>query len=389
MSTPTQPSRRIVATVSAASRVGPQAPTRLLVISNGIGEDSIGAEIVRRLPPNIVAHAYPTLGAGHAYAGVCDIVGPRADLASAGSRVAKGTFRRDLRGGLLRTIGPGIAFARRARRDYDRMLVIGDFVGVLGAWLTGLRGLIYIDVYKSGYGSPYLAIERAIIARTCRTVFCRHPTLAAALKASGVDARAAGNVMMDTISRSGIDPRPWRTRARAVTLLPGSRDQTAANFALQVEALRRLPRDLVPDIFLALAPGTDRGALASAAGLSASGDRLTGDLDIHVAEGALGDLVDASDVVLSQAGTATIQSLGLGRPVISFTRPTDRAKRHRDEQALFGDSRILVRDDAAELSQALASLLGDDADRARRGAIGRERIGPPGAIYAIIAELVR
>lgn len=367
----------------------PETPIRLLVISNGLGEDSIGAEIVRRLPPNIVADAYPTLGSGRAYDGVCDIVGPRAHLASAGSRVARGTFARDLRGGLLTTIGPGIAFARRTRGQYDRILVIGDFVGVLGAWLTGLRNLVYVDVYKSGYGSPYLGIERAIIARACRTVFSRHPDLAAALQSSGVDARAAGNVMMDTIPRAGIDPTPWRTRARAVTLLPGSRGETAANFALQAEALRRLPPNLMPDVFLALAPGTDRAALAAAAALTADGDRLVGDLDIHVAEGALGDLVEASDVVLTQAGTATIQALGLGRPVVSFTRATDRAKRHRDEQAFFGDSRILVRDAAGALSDALAALLADDPDRARRGAIGRERIGPPGAIDAIIAELAK
>lgn len=367
----------------------PEAPIRLLVISNGIGEDSIGAEIVHRLPANIVAHAYPTLGSGLAYAGVCEIVGPRAQLASAGSRVARGTLARDLRGGLLRTIGPGIAFARRARRDYDRILVIGDFVGVLGAWLTGLRGVTYIDVYKSGYGSPYLGIERAIIARTCRTVFCRHPELAASLEASGVDARAAGNVMMDTIARAGIDARAWRKRPHAVTLLPGSRGETADNLALQAKALRRLPAELLPDIFLALAPGTDRAALAMATDLKLRGDKLIGDLDIQIAEGALGDLVEASDAVLSQAGTATIQSLGLGRPVISFTRPTDRAKRHRDEQALFGESRLLVRDDPDEISRALAGLLSNDADRSRRGAIGRERIGRPGAIDAIIAEISR
>lgn len=363
-------------------------PKKLLVISNGIGEDSVGAELVRRLPSSIVAHAYPTLGTGAYYEGVCKIVGPRASLASAGSRIARGTIAKDVRGGLLATVPPGLAFMRRARNAYDRVLVIGDFIGVGGCFLTGIRNVTYVDVYKTGYGRSYMAIERWVIARTCRTVFNRHQSLADSLRAGGVDARAVGNVMMDTIPRSGFDARSLRTRPLAVTLLPGSREQTAENFALQVDAIRKLPADLRPDVFLALASGIDPQDLASAAGLTWTGLNFTGEVTVHAARGSLGDLVGASDVVLSQAGTATIQSLGLGRPVITFVRDTDRMKRFTDENRLFGDSRPLVAADADELSSMLAKLLGDDADRVRRAAIGRERIGGPGAIDQIIASLM-
>jgi uncharacterized protein (TIGR03492 family) len=140
-------------------------------------------------------------------------------------------------------------------------------------------------------------------------------------------------------------------------------------------------------VFLALAGGIDPLELAAAAGLTRTGLAFTGDVTVHAARGALGDLVEASDVVLSQAGTATIQALGLGRPVITFMRDTDRMKRFTDENRLFGDSRPLVAADAGELSGMLAKLLGDDADRARRAAIGRERIGGPGAIDQVIASL--
>lgn len=361
---------------------------KLLVITNGIGEDSVGAELVRRLPPSIVAHAYPTLGTGKYYEGVCEIVGPRASLASAGSRVAKGTIAKDVAGGLLGTVPPGLAFMHRARKVYDRVLVIGDFIGVGGCWLTGIRGVTYVDVYKTGYSRPYLGIERWVIARTCRTVFSRHPALAESLRESGVDARAVGNVMMDTIPRSGFDSAALRQHRYAVTLLPGSRELTAINFGLQVEAILRLPEELRPDVFLALAGGVDPQELAKAAGLTWDGTKFTGDLTVHAAQGSLGDLVDNSDIVLAQAGTATIQSLGLGKPVITFIRDGDRMKRHLDENKLFGDARPLVKADPAELSAALAAMLRDDADRQRRGAFGKERIGGPGAIDAIIAELL-
>ncbi|MBN9305319.1 MAG: hypothetical protein BGO82_02410 [Devosia sp. 67-54] len=363
-------------------------PASLLIISNGIGEDSVGAELARRLPSSIKASAYPTLGSGAHYDGVCEIVGPRATLASAGSRVAQGTIARDVRGGLLGTVPPGLAFMHRARRAYDRVLVIGDFIGVGGCFLTGIRNVTYIDVYKSGYGRPYLGIERWVIGRTCRTVFSRHPALADRLRRDGVDARAVGNVMMDTIPRSGFDAASLRTRPLAATLLPGSREATAENFALQVAALRRLPETLRPDVFLALAGGVAPEALAAAAGLAWTGLGFAGDLTIHAARGALGDLLDNSDVVLSQAGTATIQALGLGRPIVSFIRPGDRMRRHEDESRLFGESRLLVADDATEIASALTLLLQNEPERLRRGAIGQDRIGPPGALDRIIETLL-
>ena len=37
-----------------------QGPRRLLFISNGYGEDSIAAAIVRNLPRGFIAEAYPT-----------------------------------------------------------------------------------------------------------------------------------------------------------------------------------------------------------------------------------------------------------------------------------------------------------------------------------------
>lgn len=376
------------------------APTgkhRLLIISNGIGEDSIGAEIVRRLPPDFEVDAYPTLGSGRHYQGVCRIVGPRAELASQGSRVNRGTVARDIATGGLATIPPGLAFMRRTRKAYDRHLVIGDFIGVAGCWLSRIRDITYLDVYKTGYGRPYAAIERWIIKNTCRTVFNRSERLARTLVAAGVDARAAGNVMMDTIPKGKYDAPARRSRAQAVTLLPGSRDRTAENLALQVAALAELPETLRPDVFAAVAEGIEVESLARATGLQSnspvSGEEadlgtLTGPgLVVHLARGAFGHLLAASDLVLSQAGTATIQALGSGKPVITFTRPTDRMKRFREENLLFGAARLLVPAERAVLAEAVRALLADPAEIARLGAIGRERIGGPGAVDAIIGSL--
>jgi len=362
-------------------------PRRLLFISNGYGEDSVGAEIIKRLPPDLIAEAYPTLGPGKAYDGVCSVVGPRAHLASEGSRVARGTVTKDIATGGLGTLLPGIAFMRQARSAYDHVVVIGDFIGVAGCWLAGISGITYLDVYKTGYGRPYAGIEAAIIRRTCRRVFNRSQQLADTLVARGVDAVAAGNVMMDTITAGDYAAGVRRSRLRAVTLLPGSRDQTAANFAIQAAALRLIPDDERPDIYLALAGAVTLEQLASASGLRVDGDRLTGDLLVHTARGAMRNMVEASDLVLSQAGTATIQALGLGVPAITFTRRTDRMKRFLEENRLFGGARLLSSDEPTELAGVVRTLLRDPKELQRLGEIGRARIGGPGVIDAIIAAI--
>jgi uncharacterized protein (TIGR03492 family) len=162
--------------------------------------------------------------------------------------------------------------------------------------------------------------------------------------------------------------------------------------------VRRLPANLRPDVFLAAAGGVSVPALAEAAGLTLEpaagaepGDAgtLAGDgLEVHVGRGVAGNLIEAADVVLSQAGTATVQPLGLGRPVLTFVNPRDRRSRVRDENALFGEARQLLAPDADAIGTALARLLADPAERARLGAIGRARIGPPGALAAILAAIV-
>jgi uncharacterized protein (TIGR03492 family) len=370
---------------------------RLLVISNGIGEDSVGAEVIRRLPRGFATDAYPTLGDGRHYKGLRPIVGPRAKLPSEGSRIDRGTLVKDVAGGLLGTIGPALKFLRSVRGTYDRFLVIGDFVGVAACWLAGIRGIVYLDVYNTGYVRTYWPLERAVMRRTCRTVFCRSERLAASLRKAGIDARAAGNIMMDTIPEGEYDASRRRLRLKAVTLLPGSRDATVANFTLQIEALAALPEDLRPDVFVAVAEGIEPAELSKATGLffhpasnreASDLGRLSGrGMHVNLARGALGPLVRQSDLVLSQAGTATIQSLGLGRPVITFYRDTDRMKRFTDENKLFGDARLLVPADVGTLSQTLGRLLGDRNELKRLGAIGTERIGGPGVINEIIAAL--
>lgn len=374
------------------------ARRRFLFVSNGHGEDWIAAAIVRALPETISAEAFPMIGAGSAYSDVCPIVGPRAALASEGWRNVKGSLRRDLTTGGMMVVPPALKFLRAIRGQYDRVIVVGDMVGVLACLLTGNRDLVYLDVYKTGAARLYSMPEIWAIRQSCQTVFCRAESLSDLLVKSGVDARCAGNVMMDTIPSGDYDAGARRTQKRAVTLLPGSRALTSESFAIQVNALRATAAADRPDVFLAVAGSVKVEDLARQTGLSRTtnlstqaddlGELTDGDLTIHMARGgAMGNLLAASDVVMSQAGTATVQALGLGKPAITFINPRDRRSRFRDEQALFGEARLVTPAEPALVGEALGALLGDDAELARLAELGRTRIGGPGAMQAILAAL--
>lgn len=371
---------------------------RILFISNGHGEDWIGAAIVAKLPETVEVEAYPMIGAGSAYTGICPIVGPRASLRSGGARTAKGSLRADLAGGGLGTIPPALKFLRRIKDYYDEVVVIGDMVGVIAAYVSGLRDLFYVDCYKTGYARLYSPLEKWVIRQSCGVVISRRQNLADMLIQGGVDARCGGNIMMDTIPYGDYNATSRRSRPQAVTLLPGSRGPTSENFSLQVEALRRLPPELMPDIFVAVAGEVDVSDLAARSGLTRSpllsseradlgllvDDRLT----IHMARGgALGNLVEASDLVLSQAGTATTQALGLGRPSITFVSSADRRSRFEAEQRYFGEARMETPATAEGIGAALEKLLSDPAECRRLAGIGRERVGGPDALQTILSAL--
>lgn len=374
--------------------VGPERQRSLLIISNGHGEDTIGAALAARMPEGWRVAAYPALGGGHAYDGVCEIVGPRSQLASEGWRNVRGSLARDAAGGGLSNLLPGLRFGREAAKAYDRITIVGDFAMVAGAFVVGMQDVVWVDVYRTGFGRLYSRLERATARRVCAKVFCRHEALAGQLRGAGADATAPGNLMMDTIPVGDYDARAVRTHEHAVLLLPGSRQYTAEAFAVQAAALKRLAQPV--DAFVAVAGGVEPEALAAAVDgkfeTNIVGDALgtivVDGLAVRAVRGrALRNVIEAADVVLSQAGTATVQAMGLGKPLVTFTTGRDRRSRIADEQRLFGEARIMTTANPDAVAAELQRLLADPAERDRLGAVGRQRIGPPGAIDQVLAVL--
>jgi uncharacterized protein (TIGR03492 family) len=103
---------------------------------------------------------------------------------------------------------------------------------------------------------------------------------------------------------------------------------------------------------------------------------------------AFADALAHAAVVLGMAGTAHEQAAAMGRPVVGF--PGQGAQFGpqflRSQRRLLGDALIAARTwrDAAD---TVVHLLQHPEERARRGAAGRDRMGPPGGAARVADRL--
>ncbi|MDR7511334.1 MAG: hypothetical protein QN147_04835, partial [Armatimonadota bacterium] len=347
--------------------------TRILFVSNGVGEDLIAARIAAELPPGTAVAAYPLVGQGAYPAGV-PLLNPRRALPGGGFSLRSGLrgLRADLRDGLV-----GLWIAQRRtlaaqRGRFDVAVAVGDAYCL---WMAARAGAptALVATADSVHIAPTGALPRRVMRRAAR-VFARDPETAAHLTAHGLPAAAPGNVMMDLVTMHGasfgLDPD-----TPVVTLLPGSRREAPAN-AASLAAAAALVAGTVPEVrfLLAVAPTIRPEAIAA---------RLDGRPPIALTT-AFWDAVARAAVVMGMAGTANEQAAGLGRPVVAFPgRGPQFGPQFLAMQArLLGEALVPCRD-ATEAASAVVRLLRDPQDRARRGAAGRARMGPPGAAARI------
>lgn len=102
--------------------------------------------------------------------------------------------------------------------------------------------------------------------------------------------------------------------------------------------------------------------------------------------GPIGSMFDRASLAIGQAGTANEAAAAAGVPVVAFERGRDRknAWYRKRQSGLLGDALAVFDGDGAVAG--VRDLLRDPARRARMGAIGRERMGPPGGARRVAAR---
>lgn len=387
--------------------MGRSAGTGLTILSNGHGEDALGARLARAFSeraPGVRVRAYPLVGAGAAYeaAGV-EVLGERRVLPAGGL-----TFHSlpllvgDLRAGLLGlTLGQALDL-RRLRTD--ALLVVGDVwaqaLGMLPA--AGARFVLQpLISVRHAAGAPRPApnrwlmeritpAERWLMRRALR-VYTRDEPTARHLRAAGVPAaRFLGNPAVDELE--GEAPAALAGAGEVVALLPGTRGYAGEALALMLRAL-----ELLPGVVGAVAWGGGEPRPPLGWGLHPPpraerglvGELRNGGARALLFEGRFADLLHAARAALGTAGTAHEQAAALGVPVVAFPVPPHYTEAFlTNQRRLLGEALTLSRPDPAAIAADLSALLATPERRAAAAAAGRERMGGPGGSAAIARDLL-
>ena len=139
---------------------------KLLVLSNGHGEDKIAVRIIEQLQivTNLELAALPIVGQGYAYSKSNIAIAGRVQQMPSGGFIYKGgnPLWQDLRGGLIELTLEQIKVVRQWGRDGGVILAVGDIVPLLYAWLSGAN-YAFVGTAKSDY---YLRDETGWLSQT-------------------------------------------------------------------------------------------------------------------------------------------------------------------------------------------------------------------------------
>jgi uncharacterized protein (TIGR03492 family) len=393
---------------------------RVLLLSNGHGEDLSGSLIGDRLQASgVVVQALPLVGHGAAYrqAGL-PVLGRTREFSTGGLGYTSlgGRLTELVQGQASYLLGRLGLFLRRSRQA-DLVVVVGDVIPVLAAWLCWRPVVTYLVAYSSHYEGrlrlPW-PCGRCLRSRRFRQVFSRDAFTATDLTAQlGRPVRFLGNPFLDPAlaapPAAGSQEPPATPVPQALGLLPGSRlPEAERNLALMLQVLERLPAPLQQPGRLRLDAALVKGfelepiaALAAQQGWRLEGQSLRrGPLELRLHWGRFPAVLQRASLVLSMTGTAAEQAVGLGKPVLQlagfgpqFTAPFAEAQRRLlgpslacaagepgTEQSLAGTALLL-----AEQLEALAIDTGL-ADRCR--ANGLERIGGPGGSARMAEQIL-
>ncbi|HXX38567.1 MAG TPA: lipid-A-disaccharide synthase-related protein [bacterium] len=370
---------------------------RLLVVSNGYGEDVEVAQVIRAMPSGAVdVLAYPLVGLGHAYPADVTLLDPRREFPSGGfgARVGPMALWDDIRRGWL---GFWRAQRRTLKSQRGRVALTVAAGDVYCLWMAALVGgpIVYLALPRSEYVGPHSPPELWIIRRAAAHVFTRDEVTAEALRRRGIPAEYRGFPLMDTLVLTGesFEIPPARP---ALTLLPGSKPAAFDNLLLLLRAaeLASAGDGNRPAVLVAWPPNLSRDRLRQT--VETAGGRWVDagrfhwrGIDVLVVGDHFADVLARATVVLGMAGAAHEQAAGLGKPVVAFpgTGPQFTARFLREQQRLLGDALVVART-PEEGAAAASALLRDPVERERRGRVGRDRQGPPGGAAAIAQYLL-
>ena len=318
----------------STARIGP-----VLLLSNGHGEDLSGSLVAKALlERGVSVEALPLVGHGEPYrqSGIPVLGRTRTySTGGLGYTSALGQLTELLQGQPLYFLRR-LWLLRQQRRRFALVVAVGDLLPVLGAWLGGVPTAVYLVAYSSHYEGrlrlPW-PCGWLLRRRSIRTVWSRDALTAADLSQQLQRAvQFLGNPFLDPVAGPRISSPAGSAiptgKCQRLALLPGSRlPEAARNLELMLRLLAHLPDSLRQSSRLRVAAALVRhlnaeivAALATPLGWQLEApERLVGHgLALELGWGRFGTILQGADLVVSMAGTAAEQAVGLAKPVLQL-----------------------------------------------------------------------
>ena len=310
---------------------------RLLLLSNGHGEDLSGALLGQALKAQgHDVEALPLVGRGNPYSeATIPLVGRTREFSTGGLgyTTLRGRLTELIQGQVIYLLRRLLRLIRIAGR-YDLVVVIGDVIPVMAAWLCQRPVATYLVAYSSHYEGrlrlPW-PCENCLRSQRFKAVFSRDALTAQDLSEQlKREVVFVGNPFMDVVL-SPSNRLPYAKRR--LGLLPGSRwPELEHNLLLLLGVIDLIPISqyspggLEIDLALVGALGDDHlNKLAQSHGWSlvlrkdSTPARLEkGGRQIHVRRKGFTSVLLSSDLLLCMAGTAAEQAVGMAKPVLQL-----------------------------------------------------------------------
>jgi uncharacterized protein (TIGR03492 family) len=388
---------------------------RILVLSNGKGEDSIAATFLPFLENSfkektsaLSIQVFPLVGDGDAYlkAGY-KLAGFALKLPSHGfGGTSFISFIKDLAAGLIPGTFKQIRALKELSKQADLLLCIGDIYPVAISYFFTDKPIIHIATAVSVRYRKYGLFELGMFKRRCRAVFSRDKETAEFLTAKGVQAKYFGNLMMDdsNLKVKGVDFGIDK-RKKVVAFLPSSRPDADNNIArfLKVATNIRNPerfvfmisassslklnelRDKVLEVGWIFEPLksnvlSEAGRIVSRLGHKA-----------RLFFGNFGDLVSVADVVVGSTGTGTEQAAGLGKPLVILRASGAHTSntRIRMYSKLLSKAVLIPEGNDRYIAEQITHLVNDQDRMKKMSEEGKRAMGESGAGEKIAEELYK
>lgn len=377
----------------------------ILFTSNCFGEDRSAALIARELKAilNTYGQGFRVMGASLISEGK-DYTSRGIDLLYSSTVPPSGGFPTHSFRGLVADIFSGsflsiFRFVRTLKKHTEKIklgVVVGD-VALLFLTRQGLPGvpLVFISLPKSDYIAPHYLLEEWYIVRQASTFLTRDEYTAKNLQKKHIPAMFLGNPIVDDLEPTST--LHLSSDKPVLGLLPGSREEAYANFLKMLPVVEEVVRLYSCSIVAALPSTLSDERLSFYARKQGwhyhnaspfpllQKEKIT----IILSRGIFAEVLHSSTVILGLAGTANEQAAALGKPIVAFrgSGPQTTSRRFREQQRLLGDVLSFQANYPQGVVREILFLFSNPEERKRRGLIGQQRMGKPGASKAIASYI--